>query len=197
MYIFILSTLTGVVQGDSATSSQIESNLKQLIANIGNSTDEEKIWMVNAFFNKHVRFRNDIDIWQQQDYWATPKETMQKGQGDCEDFAIAKYVVLLKMNVPMDKLRLIYVRARTGGEYGNTSQAHMVLGYYSSPDAEPLILDNLLSEIYPAHRRTDLTPIFSFNSSGLWAQGKKASSSPSSKLSRWRNLLSRIQAEES
>jgi hypothetical protein len=38
-----------------------------------------------------------------------------------------------------------------------------VLAYYALPEAEPLILDNLISELRPASRRPDLTPVFSFN----------------------------------
>lgn len=47
-------------------------------------------------------------------------------------------------------------------------QAHMVLAYHAQPHAEPVILDNLISELRPASRRPDLTPVFSFNGDGLW-----------------------------
>lgn len=39
----------------------------------------------------------------------------------------------------------------------------MVVAYYPAPDAEPLILDNLLTTILPASERPDLIPVFSFN----------------------------------
>jgi len=72
----------------------------------------------------------------------------------------------------------------------------MVLGYYPTPDAEPLILDNLVSEIRPASRRPDLFPIFSFTSEGLWVQGASTSSAdPTARLSRWRSVLQRMRAE--
>jgi predicted transglutaminase-like cysteine proteinase len=48
------------------------------------------------------------------------------------------------------------------------NQAHMVLTYYSSPGAMPLVLDNLNSRILPANKRTDLAPVYSFNGDGLW-----------------------------
>ena len=73
----------------------------------------------------------------------------------------------------------------------------MVLGYYATPDAQPLILDSLISQVLPASERSDLTPVFSFNSAGLWAgQGaQKANASPTARLSRWRSVLARMQAE--
>lgn len=167
----------------------------QAVINGHNQVSErEKLVAVNDFFNRHIRFADDLQIWQQRDYWATPLETLGTRQGDCEDFSIAKYVSLLKMNVPASKLRLTYVKAMMAN---GTSLAHMVLAYYPSPNTEPLILDNLSKEILPASRRSDLKPVFSFNSAGLWVAGKQqpASRKPETRLSRWRSVLLRMQAE--
>jgi hypothetical protein len=77
-------------------------------------------------------------------------------------------------------------------------QAHMVLAYYPSIESEPLILDNLINDIRPASRRTDLSPIFSFNSQGVFA-GSAANAvlgaGGTSRLSRWQNLLERTRRE--
>ncbi len=158
------------------------------------TSPEEKLNQANSFFNRRVRFEDDLTIWRKSDYWATPLETIGKGAGDCEDFAIAKYITLREMGVPAEKLRLIYVRARIGGPQSTISQAHMVVGYYASANEEPLVLDNLISEIRPASRRTDLFPIFSFNSQGLWAGGTTVSD-PTARLSNWRDALSRMSDE--
>jgi len=119
-----------------------------------------------------------------------------KDRGDCEDFTIAKYIFLRELNISNDKLKLTYVKAQIGGPYSKIFQAHMVLSYYSTPTSEPLILDNLISDIRQASRRSDLTPIFSFNSEGLWAGGANATRTDSvNNLSRWRDVLQRIQAD--
>lgn len=161
------------------------------------SLDElEQLELANTFFNRRIRFSDDIIVWGRQDYWATPLETMGKNAGDCEDFAIAKYMTLLLLGVPAEKLRLIYVRARIGGPHSSVFQAHMVLGYYADPGDEPLVLDNLIGEIRPASRRPDLSPVFSFNMDGLWVGGAAASAAdPTARLSRWRNVLERMQHE--
>lgn len=156
--------------------------------------EREKVQRVNDFFNRMLEFRDDKEIWQTADYWASPLESMGKGAGDCEDFSIAKYVTLKLLNVPVERMRLIYVRAQIGGPYSTLSQAHMVLGYYPSPGAEPLVLDNLLSEVRIASNRPDLHPVFSFNSEGLWA-GSTAAGSSTARLSKWRDVLNRMQAE--
>src|SRR5690606_26911116 len=98
-------------------------------------------------------------IWRQADYWATPLETLAKRAGDCEDFVIAKYFSLINIGVAPEKLRLIYVRARVGGMGSSQSIAHMVLGYYATPHADPLVLDNLVGTIAPASQRRDLSPV--------------------------------------
>ena len=165
-----------------------------LIDGFDKTPETEKLLTVNDFFNRRIRFANDSEIWQRKDYWATPLETMGRLQGDCEDFSIAKYISLLKMDVPVDKLRLTYVKATLGN---GRQQAHMVLAYYPTPTAEPLILDNISKEILPASRRRDLKPVFSFNSAGLWVAGQQTPriKQPETRLSRWRDVLQRMQAE--
>lgn len=153
---------------------------------------EVQLRRINEFFNGRTVFENDVEVWQQLDYWATPLETLARGQGDCEDFAIAKYVSLIALGIPRSRLRLIYVRASLGGA---ASQAHMVLGYYPDPNGEPRILDNLVGSIEWASARPDLLPVFSFNGEGLWAGGRRADSDPTVRLSRWRDVLARLRQE--
>jgi hypothetical protein len=72
----------------------------------------------------------------------------------------------------------------------------MVLAYYESPDDEPLILDSLTRDVLPASERTDLFPVFSFNSESLWVGGNRASStSPTQRLSHWRKVIERMDGE--
>lgn len=176
-------------------------NWRDMLINLRSESEVEKINGVNDFFNRRIAFLDDIDTWGQKDYWATPLETLGRAKGDCEDFAIAKYFSLLILNVPPDRMRITYVRARIGGPQSSVSQAHMVLGYYPDPNSEPLILDNLLNDIRPATHRPDLTPVFSFNSDGLWVgstvapPGSRANESSTSRLSRWRDLLARMQTD--
>jgi predicted transglutaminase-like cysteine proteinase len=158
----------------------------------------DKLKRVNEFFNRHIKFGEDIDVWGQEDYWATPMESLSKGRGDCEDYVIAKYFVLRELGVPDKQLRLIYVKAHIGGADSTVEQAHMVLAYYATPDVEPLVLDSLINDIRPASRRPDLTPIFSFNSAGVYAGvAGDAQAGPGGvgRLSRWADLLQRAHAE--
>jgi predicted transglutaminase-like cysteine proteinase len=157
--------------------------------------DIARLQAINDFFNRRIVFRDDLQVWGQIDYWASPFEMLGKGEGDCEDFALAKYFSLRAVGVAANKLRLVYVRAQLGGP-GGPVQAHMVLAYYAQLDAEPLILDNLISELRPASRRPDLTPVFSFNADGLWqGTGVQSAGDPLARLSRWRDALAKARAE--
>lgn len=169
---------------------------RNMIALILDQEERQKLTTVNNFFNRRVRYMTDRELWGVNDYWATPLETLGRGAGDCEDYAIAKYMSLRLGGVANDKMRLIYVRARTGGAASGIDEAHMVLGYYATPTAEPLILDNIIGDIRPASRRRDLSPVFSFNSEGLWAGGASTSAAdPTARLSRWREVLERMHQE--
>ncbi|WP_319380356.1 transglutaminase-like cysteine peptidase [Thiomicrorhabdus sp.] len=151
----------------------------------------EKIQLqkVNNFFNE-VRFVSDQKNWGKKDYWATPVELLSVDAGDCEDYSVAKYFTLKALGVPESKLYLTYVKAI------RLNQAHMVLTYYQTPKAIPLVLDNLNRKILPATLRTDLLPVYSFNGEGLWKarqRGKgKEIAGGSRQLKAWDDLLKRL-----
>ena len=176
---------------------QLVDTWHDVILDISSRTETEKLASANAFFNQRIRWVEDPEAWNEKDYWATPLETMGVGMGDCEDFAIAKYAMLVLAGVDVDKLRITYVKARKGGPGSQAYAAHMVLAYYATPSAVPLILDNMVTEIYPADKRTDLSPVYGFNSRGLWVGGAvaPATNNPGAKLSRWRDLLRRAADE--
>ncbi len=170
----------------------------RMIASTSLLNDSEKLRRINDFFNQNISFDDDRAIWQESDYWATPLETIGRGRGDCEDFAIAKYFSLQLAGIPVRKMRLIYVRASTTTPSGAAQQAHMVLAYYANPRAEPVLLDDLHTTIRPAAQRRDLQPVFSFNSEGLYpgiAGTTSASAGPLGRLSRWERLLQRARSE--
>ncbi len=162
-----------------------------LLKNPPQGTIQDKLNQVNRFFNVRMAFKDDIVVWKQQDYWATPIEFLRKGAGDCEDFALAKYFTLREMGVPANQLRITYVKAL------QLNQAHMVVTWYSTPDAIPLVLDNLKTAILPATQRTDLLPVYAFNGEGLWLpqSGGTKRVGDSKRLSRWQDLLTRMRAE--
>ena len=168
--------------------------LQNMLIEARGQDDDARLMAVNQFYNLRIAFKSDIEVWGQEDYWATPLQSLNAGRGDCEDYVIAKYTTLLAMGVQRSRLRLVYVRARMGDV--QPAVAHMVLAYYATPGAEPLILDNLRADVLPASQRSDLSPVFSFNSEGLWqGVGQASAGDPMARLSRWRDTWQRLQQE--
>ena len=142
---------------------------------------------VNRVLNR-IAFVNDAAHWGEEDYWATPAESVASNGADCEDYTIAKYFLLKELGVPIAKLRLTYVKSV------KLNQAHMVLAYYARPDAEPLVLDNLEDRVRPASQRTDLIPVYSFNDEEVWVELRGRSGSPA-QIRNWSALIGRLERE--
>jgi len=142
--------------------------LKLLIHDLQDAETLKKIESVNDFFNS-VSYSSDMDTYGVIDYWATPFEFLAHGEGDCEDYAIAKYLLLKHLGINSNKMYLTYVNLI------HYDASHMVLSYFETQNSVPLILDNFEEELLPATQRTDLKPVHYFNPEIL-KDGMKTSS---------------------
>ncbi len=164
---------------------------RDIISNNEHASEMEKLALVNDFFNR-LRPMTDQKLWNTKDYWATPIEAIGMNGADCEDYSLAKYFTLVRMGIKGSKLHMTYVKAL------ELNEAHMVLAYYPTPDAEPLILDNIKRDIRPAAQRQDLKPVYSFNVEGLWtsvnrARGKRIGSPDQINL--WNDFRARLERQ--
>ena len=116
----------------------------------------KKLSYVNSFVNK-ILPAQDTAFQSSLDYWATPKEFLLQGHGDCEDYVIAKYFTLLELGIPKEKLYFAVVDIK------GQKDSHMILLYLENKESTPLVLDNLSSMVIPLTRRTKLIPKFAFN----------------------------------
>ena len=189
----------------TALSPRAEAGARDVLAllqRLASADEVAKAREVNDFYNARIRYDSDFAIWSQTEYWASPLETLDKGRGDCEDFVIAKYFTLVAAGVPHAKLRMAYVAISVPPAAperpGETSVAHMVLAYYAQPTAEPLILDNVVREVWPASQRPDLSPpTYVFNAEGTWRpqSGQERRIGDASKMARWPDLAARVASE--
>ncbi len=175
----------------NAAAQQRINAWQQLLIQLRHADEQTQLRTVNQFFNTQLHYAEDSDIWNSADYWATPVESLRKGEADCEDYAIAKYFTLRQLGVSEEKLRITYVKAL------RYNRAHMVLTWYASPEAIPLVLDSLTSTISPATQRMDLLPVYSFNDSGLWLPGNQNNKrvGDSKRLSRWQQVFTKMREE--
>ncbi len=127
---------------------------------------EKQLLKVNFYLNQLLS-QYDSVIQKREDYWATPKEFLLAGYGDCEDYVIIKYFTLLKLGFDENKLYFTTVYEKYTGGY------HMVLSYFQTKDKSPLILDNLSFRILSLKAREDLKADVFINSNGMFKIGKK------------------------
>ncbi len=170
---------------DFARAQKAAPRAARLLAPEGAEADA--LQSVNSYFNR-IPFLSDAAHWSAEDYWATPAETVSSNGGDCEDYSIAKYFLLKEVGVPVERLRITYVKAV------KLNQAHMVLAYYASPASDPLILDNLDDKVRPASERPDLVPVYSFNDDDIVIVRDNRKSNPL-QIRAWRDLLGKLDAE--
>ena len=168
-------------------------NLIKFLNSINNKSEEEKLKLVNDYFN-NIKFDSDIDNWKVPDYWATRLEFLGKNKGDCEDYVIAKYFSLIQLGISEVKLYLTYVKAI------KYRQSHMVLTYFKNKNEPPLVLDNINKKILPSTKRDDLWPLFSFNGEKIYMAKQRGLGRiiPNGKvnLKQWTNLILKIKREK-
>lgn len=108
-----------------------------LINDYQSSSEAEKLAAVNWFFNQNITAQHDG---KGSDYWQSPIETLARGLGDCEDFAIAKYVSLRLLGFSLEQLRIAVVELPNSKGIG-----HAVVFFYPLNENDPWVLDNEIS----------------------------------------------------
>ena len=134
----------------------------------------EQLQAVNRFLNEW-RYKSDDQNYGRRDYWATPLEFLRHS-GDCEDYAIAKYVTLRQLGFTPEQLRLVVVRDVI------RDLAHAVLAVYV--DEEVYILDNLTKAVLAQERFRQYVPYYSVNETTRWAHAAPVETLASSRPER-------------
>jgi predicted transglutaminase-like cysteine proteinase len=141
---------------------------EQIINELKHHSSAEVIATINEYFNKTVSQEVDDRDEKEYDYWQSPIETLVKGSGDCEDFAMAKYVSLRLLGIPAEQLLIGLVH------YPEYNDTHAVLLFFPKDDIDPLVLDNVVYQhlgymnshiLTLSHRmiKHNITPIIGFN----------------------------------
>ena len=173
--IFLLSTLLFSNSYPSFTHAELAKIKKQNgnisqnrvldytknISKIKKYQKKKQLRAVNFYLNQLLPQYDDI-INKKEDYWATPKEFLITGYGDCEDYVIIKYFTLIKLGFDEKKLFLNIVKENYRGGY------HMVLSYFKVKGEAPLVLDNLSFKILNLDERKDLEADVFINSTGVY-----------------------------
>ena len=131
---------------------------RALLKDLQGKERRAQVEAVNQFMNRAPYIIDPIN-YRVSDYWATPMQFLNK-DGDCEDYAIAKYISLRELGFPPEMLRIVVL------DDLNLGIAHAVLAVYL--DGEALILDNQISHVVSATRIRHYRPIYSINEEYWW-----------------------------
>ncbi|HZL60432.1 MAG TPA: transglutaminase-like cysteine peptidase [Stellaceae bacterium] len=131
---------------------------RDLIAEVRSLPLMAKLTRVNDAINRHP-YVPTVQNWHRAMYWETPFEFLARG-GQCQDYAIAKYLALREAGVPDASMRMLVLRDTALGV------DHAVL--VATVDGEAYLLDNLRPEIRPEARAPEYRPYYAINLSGWW-----------------------------
>src|SRR6516162_6453882 len=110
---------------------------------------------INRAVNLSIRATSDWSQYGVDDFWSTPLASLEKGAGDCEDYAILKYLALREAGVSPDDLRLLIV------SYPRCRTMHAVLAVHW--DEEWLLLDNLTMVMVNSLEATQYLPLIALD----------------------------------
>jgi predicted transglutaminase-like cysteine proteinase len=120
-----------------------------------------RLGWINRAVNLSIRPMSDWTQYGYADFWASPLQTLSSAAGDCEDYAIVKYVALRHLGIARDDLRLLIVR-------DNLRQAeHAIVGVHY--EGEWLILDNRTMAMLTAEQSRYYFPLFVMDYQGVRA----------------------------
>ena len=131
--------------------------LQVLIDGLSGAAVMRQLLEVNRAINR-ATYREDRRNWGRRDHWAAPRELLADG-GDCEDFAIAKYLALRGLGFPAADLRLLILFDT------RRQRAHAVLAV--ALDGRELVLDNLGGAILPLSELPHYRVHYALNEAGL------------------------------
>jgi predicted transglutaminase-like cysteine proteinase len=118
-----------------------------------------RVETINRQINQAIRYVSDFEQHGVADLWSSPLETLAAGTGDCEDYAIAKFAVLLDVGIPEKDLRVLLVRDMA------VRQDHAVLAV--RVDGRWLVLDNRRSGLSETNDLPNFMPLFAIDHRGV------------------------------
>src|SRR5215813_4246103 len=110
---------------------------------------------INRAVNLSIRATSDLSQYGVDDFWSAPLATIEKGAGDCEDYAILKYLALREAGISPDDLRLLIV------SYPRRGIIHAVLAVHL--DEQWLLLDNLTMVMVNSVEATQYRPLIALD----------------------------------
>jgi predicted transglutaminase-like cysteine proteinase len=114
---------------------------------------------INRAINLAIRPVSDLAQYGAIDVWSSPLVTFATGAGDCEDYAIAKFVALRQAGISPDDLRIVVMRDTIRGEDHAVAAVRL--------DGHWLMLDNRRMAMVEDGYVRNYRPLFVIGPSGV------------------------------
>ena len=132
-------------------------------ASIRGRTDLDRVEAVNRYVNHRVRFVDDSRQYGREDHWSAASDTLSRGRGDCEDYAIAKLQMLRSAGFSDRDLYLVIAKDLVR----RADHALLVV----RAGGRMLVLDNGTDTILDADNPGDYRPVLTYSATAAWTHG--------------------------
>jgi predicted transglutaminase-like cysteine proteinase len=88
----------------------VAQRLIDLISEGAERNGRTKVSFINRAVNLAIRQTSDEAQWHETDNWSAPFVTLQSSRGDCEDYAIVKYLAMLAAGMSADDVKIVIVK---------------------------------------------------------------------------------------
>ncbi|AJA11529.1 periplasmic protein-like protein [Sphingopyxis fribergensis] len=150
----------------AAPAALMQSKLRSANASSG-LAEQDLLARVNQWVNREIAYVNDDRNYRQRDFWATAEQTLGRGSGDCEDFAILKMQMLRAAGVDAERMKLVLLRDLAA----NADHAFLLV----QTDAGKVVLDNVTDRLYDGSRANSVRPVLSFSENRRWVHAYRGS----------------------
>jgi predicted transglutaminase-like cysteine proteinase len=145
--------------GDGGACPRAARNFLAIVAEGRAQNGRVRIGVINRAINLAIEPTSDLAQWGTPDKWSAPLETFTTGKGDCEDYAIAKYVALTAAGVAARDVRLIVVRNTAAQEDHAVVAVHI--------DDRWIVLDNRWLTLVEDREMPQVVPLFVLDDTGV------------------------------
>lgn len=136
--------------------------------------ERELLQRVNQWVNRRIAYVNDDRNYGSRDHWATADQTLARGKGDCEDFAILKMHMLRAAGVDTSKMKLVLLRDLAA----NADHAFLLVDTREGK----LVLDNMTDRVYDDGEAASVRPVLSFSENRRWVHAYRGAAPASPDL---------------
>ena len=146
-------------QNRASCRSQTALQFLDIVENGRNLDGRARLGEINRAINLAIKPMSDLALYGVEDVWSPPLNTLARGAGDCEDYAIAKFVALQEAGVSPDDLRIVVLRDDIREEDHAVVAARL--------DGTWLMLDNRHMAMIDDHHLRDYHPVFLIDHDGV------------------------------